>query len=166
MNSKWIRLLLSALFMISAVYVPLTAEAKDKKDGILIIYTSTDGKETAEVKMLDLTAGHFSSAVTVKSDGDITAADLKRIGGSSITASRKKLSTSFVSLISSMPQQLISIGYNAGQFRQFAGLSLTEKETVYRIYSKEEKQTCRLKRDVRARRIGSKRKVPLYIPVR
>ncbi len=56
MNSKWIRLLLSALFMISSVYVPLTAEAKDKKDGILIIYTSTDGKETAEVKMLDLTA--------------------------------------------------------------------------------------------------------------
>lgn len=56
MNSKWIPLLLSALFMISAVYVPLTAEAKDKKDGILIIYTSTDGKETAEVKMLDLTA--------------------------------------------------------------------------------------------------------------
>lgn len=78
MNSKWIRLLLSALFMISAVYVPLTAEAKDKKDGILIIYTSTDGKETAEVKMLDLTAGHFSPAVTVKSDGDITAADLKK----------------------------------------------------------------------------------------
>lgn len=78
MNSKWIRLLLSALFMISSVYVPHTAEAKDKKDGILIIYTSTDGKETAEVKMLDLTAGHFSSAVTVKSDGDITAADLKK----------------------------------------------------------------------------------------
>lgn len=44
-----------------------------------------------------------------------------------------------MSLISSMPQQLISIGYNAGQFRQFAGLSLTEKETVYRIYGKEEK---------------------------
>ncbi len=89
-----------------SVYVPLTAEAKDKKDGILIIYTSTDGKETAEVKMLDLTAGHFSSAVTVKSDGDITAADLKRISGSSITASRKKLSTSFVSLISDMPRDL------------------------------------------------------------
>lgn len=52
--------------------------SKDKKDGILIIYTSTDGKETAEVKMLDLTAGHFSSAVTVKSDGDITAADFKK----------------------------------------------------------------------------------------
>lgn len=63
--------------------------SKDKKDGILIIYTSTDGKETAEVKMLDLTAP-FSSAVTVKSDGDITAAGLKRIGASSITASRKK----------------------------------------------------------------------------
>ncbi len=147
MNSKWIRLLLSALFMISSVYVPLTAEAKDKKDGILIIYTSTDGKETAEVKMLDLTAGHFSSAVTVKSDGDITAADLKKNQRVIYYGVTKK--AQHIIRVSDQRRcrgRLISIGYNAGQFRQFAGLSLTEKETVYRIYGKEEKQTCRLKK--------------------
>lgn len=163
MNSKWIRLLLSALFMISAVYVPLTAEAKDKKDGILIIYTSTDGKETAEVKMLDLTAGHFSSAVTVKSDGDITTADLKknrRVIYYGVT--KKKLSTSFVSLISSMSQQLISIGYNAGQFRQFAGLSLTEKETVYRIYSKKEKTDMPLEKGMSVLGVSGVKGKPLY----
>ena len=58
MNSKWIRLLLGALHDFGGLCSP-SGGSKRQKDGILIIYTSTDGKETAEVKMLDLTAGHF-----------------------------------------------------------------------------------------------------------
>lgn len=140
MNYKWIRLFLAALLMFAAAYVPRAAEAKNRDDGILIIYTSLDGKETADGRMLDLLAGHFSSSVTVKSDYDVKDADLK--GKSRVIyygETKKRLSRQFVSLISSMPQQLVSIGYNAEQFRQFAGLSLTDKEHVYRIYSKKEK---------------------------
>lgn len=77
MNCKRILLLCAAVLILAAVFhVPDTAGAKQQERGILIIYSTLDGKKSADVKMLDLIAGHFTSHVTVVNDADVKAADL------------------------------------------------------------------------------------------
>lgn len=60
MNCKRLLLLYAAVLILSAAfYVPDSAEAKRQEHGILIVYSTLDGKESADVKILDLIAGHF-----------------------------------------------------------------------------------------------------------
>lgn len=67
MNYKGITLLCVMMLLFSAIAsFPVSAQAKDQDAGILIIYSTLDGKESSQVKMLDLLAGHFTSHVTVK----------------------------------------------------------------------------------------------------
>ena len=79
MNCKRLLLLYAAVLILSAAfYVPDSAEAKQQEHGILIVYSTLDGKESADVKILDLIAGHFSSRVAVIKDADVKASRNKR----------------------------------------------------------------------------------------
>ncbi|ASB91430.1 MULTISPECIES: DUF2334 domain-containing protein [Bacillus] len=146
MNCKPIRLLYATVLILSAVfYVPGSAQAKRENHGILIIYTTIDGKKSSHVKMLDLLAGHFTSHVTVKKDADVTSSDLE--GKERVIyfgQTKRKLSKELVSLISGFQKQVVAIGFNAGQISQFSGLSLTRKENVYQVRSSTEKNEASL----------------------
>lgn len=141
MNFKRITLLCVSVLMLTAIAsFPISAQAKEKDDGILIIYSTLDGKESPQVKMLDLLAGHFATHVTVRKDSDVTASDVK--GKEHVIyygQTKRKLSKKLVSLISGVKKPVVAIGYNAGQISQFSGLSLTRKEHVYQIHSSTEK---------------------------
>lgn len=121
MNCKPIRLLYATVLILSAVfYVPGSAQAKRENHGILIIYTTIDGKKSSHVKMLDLLAGHFTSHVTVKKDADVTSSDLE--GKERVIyfgQTKRKLSKELVSLISGFQKQVVAIGFNAGQIANF-----------------------------------------------
>lgn len=139
MNYNVIRLLCAAALLVSSAYFPSRAEAK-QQNGILIIYSSVDGKESANVKKLDLLAGHFSSHVTVRKDTDVKASDMAdkdRVIYYGQT--KRKLNQKLVALINDRKEPLISLGYNAEQFSRFAHLSLKRKENVYQIHSNQEK---------------------------
>ncbi|MEK5503969.1 DUF2334 domain-containing protein [Bacillus sp. FSL M8-0168] len=146
MNCKRICLLWAALLIIAAaLYQPDSAAAKEKENGILIIYSTLDGTESAHVKMLDLISGHFSSGVTVKKDEDVKAADLSgKMRVIYYGQTKRKLGRKLVSLIGSYKKPVIAIGFNAGQFSQFSGLSLKSKENVYEIKSSSEKSEVSL----------------------
>jgi uncharacterized protein YdaL len=107
-------------------------------------------KESADVKMLDLIAGHFTSRVTVIKDSDVKASDLA--GKDRVIyygQTKRKLSKKLAQLISSSKKPVIAIGFNAGQFSQFAGLSLKSKDNVYQIRSTNEEIDSSLESGVR-----------------
>ncbi|MFO6496685.1 DUF2334 domain-containing protein [Bacillus sp. z60-11] len=147
MNCKRSFLLYAAVLILSAVfYRPDAAAATQENGGILIIYSTLDGKESSEVKMLDLIAGHFSSRVTVKKDADIKQTDLaekKHIIYYGQT--KRKLNKQLVSQINACETPVIAIGFNAGQFSQFSGLSLTNEENVFQVRSTSENSAASLK---------------------
>lgn len=146
MNFRRITLLCVTVLMLTAIAsFPVSAQAKGQDDGILIIYSTLDGKESPQVKMLDLLAGHFTSHVTVRKDSDVTASDVK--GKEHVIyygQTKRKLSKNLVSLISGVKEPVVAIGFNAGQISQFSGLSLTRKEHVYQIHSTTEKNDVSL----------------------
>lgn len=141
MNYKGITLLCVTMLLLSAITsFPVSAQSKEQDVGILIIYSTLDGKESSQVKMLDLLAGHFTSHVTVKKDLDVKESDFK--GKDHVIyygQTKRKLSKKLVSLISNVKKPVVAIGYNAGQISQFSGLSLARKENVYQIHSRSEK---------------------------
>ncbi|MCY8004372.1 DUF2334 domain-containing protein [Bacillus haynesii] len=164
MNCKRILLLYAAVLILSsAFYVPDTAEAKQQEHGILIVYSTLDGKKSADVKMLDLIAGHFTSRVTVVKDTDIKASDLA--GKDRVIyygQTKRKLSKKLAQLISSSQKPVIAIGFNAGQFSQFAGLSLKSKDNVYQIRSTNEESDTSLESGVRVLGVSGLKGKALY----
>ena len=104
MNYKGITLLCVTMLLLSAITTfPVSAQAKEQDVGILIIYSTLDGKESSQVKMLDLLAGHFTSHVTVKKDLDVKESDFK--GKDHVIyygQTKRKLSKKLVSLISTL----------------------------------------------------------------
>ncbi|MED2942312.1 DUF2334 domain-containing protein [Bacillus swezeyi] len=164
MNYKRISLVYAAVLILSAVfYIPDSAAAKQENGGILIIYSTLDGKELSDVKMLDLIAGHFSSRVTVKKDADVKQTDLtekKHIIYYGQT--KRKLNKQLVSQISACKTPVIAIGYNAGQFSQFSGLSLTSKDSVYQVRSTSEKSEASLESGLKVLDVSGLKGKALY----
>ncbi|EWH23656.1 hypothetical protein M769_0101450, partial [Bacillus haynesii] len=164
MNCKRILLLYAAVLILSAAfYVPDTAEAKLQEHSILIVYSTLDGKKSADVKMLDLIAGHFTSHVTVVKDADVKASDLA--GKDRVIyygQTKRKLSKELAQLISSSRKRVIAIGFNAGQFSQFAGLSLKSKDNVYQIRSTNEESDTSLESGVRVLDVSRLKGKALY----
>lgn len=164
MNCKRILLLCAAVLILAAVFhVPDTAGAKLQKRGILIIYSTLDGKKSADVKMLDLIAGHFTSHVTVVNDADVKAADLA--GKDRVIyygQTKKKLNKKLAQLISSFQKPVTAIGLNAGQFSQFADLSLKSEDNVYQIRSTNEEHDTSLESGIRVLEVSGLKGKALY----
>ncbi|AUZ37357.1 DUF2334 domain-containing protein [Bacillus sp. MBGLi79] len=163
MNCKRILLLCAAVLILAAVFhVPDTAGAKQQERGILIIY-SLDGKKSADVKMLDLIAGHFTSHVTVVNDADVKAADLA--GKDRVIyygQTKRKLNKKLAQLISSFQKPVTAIGFNAGQFSQFADLSLKSEDNVYQIRSTNEEHDTSLESGIRVLEVSGLKGKALY----
>ncbi|WP_458117688.1 DUF2334 domain-containing protein [Bacillus sp. PK6-026] len=164
MNCKRILLLCVAVLILAAVFhVPDTAGAKQQKRGILIIYSTLDGKKSTDVKMLDLIAGHFTSHVTVVNDADVKAADLA--GKDRVIyygQTKKKLNKKLAQLISSFQKPVTAIGFNAGQFSQFADLSLKSEDNVYQIRSTNEEHDTSLESGIRVLEVSGLKGKALY----
>lgn len=164
MNCKRILLLCAAVLILAAVFhVPDTAGAKQQKRGILIIYSTLDGKKSADVKMLDLIAGHFTSHVTVVNDADVKAADLA--GKDRVIyygQTKRKLNKKLAQLISSFQKPVTAIGFNAGQFSQFADLSLKSEDNVYQIRSTNEEHDTSLESGIRVLEVSGLKGKALY----
>lgn len=164
MNYKGITLLCVMMLLFLAIAsFPVSAQAKDQDAGILIIYSTLDGKESSQVKMLDLLAGHFTSHVTVKKDSDVEASDFK--GKDHVIyygQTKRKLSQKLLSLISGVKKPVVAIGYNAGQISQFSGLSLARKENVFQVHSRSEKADVSLESGLNVLSISGLKGTALY----
>lgn len=123
MNYKGITLLCVMMLLVSAIAsFPVSAQAKDQDAGILIIYSTLDGKESSQVNMLDLLAGHFTSHVTVKKDSDVEASDLK--GKDHVIyygQTKRKLSKKLLSLISGVKNRLSPLAITQARSTNFLG---------------------------------------------
>lgn len=164
MNCKRILLLYAAVLILAAAFhVPDTAEAKQQERSILIVYSTLDGKKSADVKMLDLIAGHFTSHVTVVNDADVKAADLA--GKDRVIyygQTKRKLNKKLAQLISSFQKPVTAIGFNAGQFSQFADLSLKSEDNVYQIRSTNEENDTSLESGIRVLKVSGLKGKALY----
>lgn len=164
MNYKGITLLCVMMLLFLAIAsFPVSAQAKDQDAGILIIYSTLDGKESSQVKMLDLLAGHFTSHVTVKKDSDVEASDFK--GKDHVIyygQTKRKLSQKLLSLISGVKKPVVAIGYNVGQISQFSGLSLARKENVFQVHSRSEKADVSLESGLNVLSISGLKGTALY----